>query len=88
MCVCMCVLVCVYDCSCLFSPQAVQDVAVWEDSQHNVFSRGVVDERPLRVDEEHIGHPDFLHQAPVKGHALVGGAGESQPFVLPVVPQI
>lgn len=47
-----------------------------------------MDERPLGVDEEHIRHPDFLHQAPVEGHALVGGAWEGQPLVLPVVPQI
>lgn len=75
-------------CGFLRPPQAVQDVAVGEDPQHDVVGGGVVDEGPLGVDEEHVGHPDFLHQAPVEGHALVGGAGEGQPLVLPVVPQI
>lgn len=70
------------------SPQAVQDVTVRENSQHDVVSGGVMDERPLGVDKEHIGHPDFLHQAPVEGHALVGRAREGQPVVLPVVSQI
>lgn len=69
-------------------PQAVQDVAVGEDPQHDVVGGGVVDEGPLGVHEEDVGHPDFLHQPPVEGHALVGGAGEGQPLVLPVVPQI
>lgn len=70
------------------SPQAVEDVAVGEHPQHDVVGGGVVDERPLGVDEEHIRHPDLLHEAPVEGHALVGGAREGQPLVLPVVPQI
>lgn len=74
--------------SFLSSPQAVQDVTIGEDPQHDVVSGGVMDERPLGVDKEHIRHPDFFHQAPVKGHALVGGAWEGQPLVLPVVPQI
>lgn len=74
--------------SFLRPPQAVQDVAVGEDPQHDVVGGGVVDEGPLGVHEEHVGHPDFFHQAPVEGHALVGGAGEGQPLVLPVVPQI
>lgn len=63
-------------------------MTVRENSQHDVVSGGVMDERPLGVDKEHIRHPDFLHQAPVKGHALVGGAREGQPLVLPVVSQI
>ncbi len=74
--------------SFLFSPQAVEDVTVREDPQHNVVSGGVMDERPLRVDEEHVRHPDFLHQAPVEGHALVGRARKGQPLILPIVPQI
>lgn len=40
------------------------------------------------MDKEHVRYPDFFHQPPVKGHALVGGAGEGQPLILPVVPQI
>lgn len=63
-------------------------MTVGEDPQHDVVSSSVVDKRPLGVHEEHIRHPDFLHQAPIKGHALVGGAWEGKPLVLPVVPQI
>ena len=63
-------------------------MTIWEDPQHDVVSGGVVDERPLGVDEKHVRYPDLLHQSPVEGHALVGGAGEGQPLVLPVVPQI
>lgn len=74
--------------SFLSSPQAVQDMTVRKDPQHDVVGGGVMDEWTLRVDEEHIGHPDFLHQAPVEGHALVGWAREGQPLVLPVVPQV
>lgn len=40
------------------------------------------------MDEEHVGDPDLLHQTAVKGHALVVGAGEGQPLILPVVTQI
>ena len=47
-----------------------------------------MDERALGVDKEHVRNPDLLHQATVKGHALVVGAGESQPLILPVVTQI
>lgn len=72
--------------SFLYSPQAVQDMTVRKHPQHDVVSGGVMDERPLGVDEEHIRHPDFLHQAPVKCHALVGGAWEGKPLILPVVP--
>lgn len=47
-----------------------------------------MDERSLGVDEEHVGDPDLLHQAAVEGHALVVGAREGQPLVLPVVTQV
>lgn len=74
--------------SFLSSPQAVQDMTVRQDSQHDVVSGGVMDERPLGVDKEHIRHPDFFHQTPVEGHALIGGTREGQSLILPVVPQI
>jgi len=63
-------------------------MTIWEDSQHNVVSSGIMDEGPLGVDKKHIRHPYFFHQAPIKGHALVGGAWEGQPLIFPVVPQI
>lgn len=47
-----------------------------------------MDERALRVDEEHVRNPNLLHQATVEGHALVVGALERQPLVLPVVTQV
>lgn len=63
-------------------------MTIREDPQHDVVSGGVVDERPLGVNEEHIRNPDFLNQTAVEGHALVGGAWEGQPLILPVMPQI
>lgn len=72
----------------MFSPETVEDVAVRINPQHDVIRRGVVDERALGVDKEHIGNPNLLHQATVKGHALVVGARERQPLVLPVVTQV
>lgn len=71
-----------------YKPQAVEDMSVRKDTQHDVVGGGVVDEGPLRVHKEDIGDPDFLHQAAVKRHALVGAAGERQAFILPVVPQV
>lgn len=47
-----------------------------------------MDEGTLGVDEEHVGNPDLLHQSAIKGHALVVGAGEGQPLIFPVVPQV
>lgn len=69
----------------LRSPETVEDVAIGEDSQHDVVRGGVVDERALGMHKEHVRNPYFLHQAAVKGHALVGGARKRQPLVLPVV---
>lgn len=69
-------------------PQAVQHVPIGVHPEHHVVRGGVVDEGPLGVHEEHVGDPDLLHQAAVEGHALVVGAGEGQPFVLPVVTQV
>lgn len=69
-------------------PEAVEHVAVRVDPQHDVVCGGVVDEGPLGVDEEHVRDPDLFNEPAVEGHALVVGAGERQPLVLPVVTQI
>lgn len=69
----------------LRSPETVENVAIRVNSQHDVVRGGVMDERALGVDKEHVRNPYFLHQAAVKGHALVGGARKRQPLVLPVV---
>lgn len=66
-------------------PEAVEDVAIRINSQHDIVGGGVMDERALRVHKEHVRDPNLLHQATVKGHALVVSAGEGQPLVLPVV---
>ena len=47
-----------------------------------------MDERPFGVNKEHIGDPDLLHKPAVEGHTLVAGTGESQPLILPVMPQV
>lgn len=72
----------------MWSPEAVQDVAIGVHPQHDVVCGGVVNEGALGVDEEHVRNPDLLHQATVEGHALVVGAGERQSFILPVVTQV
>lgn len=69
-------------------PETVEDVAIRINPQHDIISRGVVDKGALGVDKEHVGNPNLLHQAAVKGHALVVGAWERQPLVLPVVTQV
>lgn len=69
-------------------PQAVQHVPVRVHPEHHVVRGGVMDEGPLGVHKEHVGDPDLLHQAAVKGHALVVGTGEGQALVLPVVTQV
>lgn len=63
-------------------------MAVGENSQHDVLSGGVVDERSLGVHEKHVGHPDLFHQASVESHTFVRGAGEGQALVLPVVSKV
>lgn len=63
-------------------------MSVRKHAKHDIVCSGVVDEGPLGVDEKDVGHPDLLHQTPIKGHAFVGGAGEGQPFVLPVMSQV
>lgn len=69
-------------------PDAVEDVSIRVNPQHDVLHGGVVDEGAFRVDEEDVGDPDLLHQSRVKGAALVGPGRKGQPLVLPVVPQV
>lgn len=59
-----------------YRPQAVEDMSIRKDTQHDIVSGGVMDEGPLRVDKEDIRNPDLLYQATIKCHALVGAAGE------------
>lgn len=47
-----------------------------------------MNEGAFGMNEEHVGHPDLLHQTAVKRHALIVGAGEGQAFIFPVMPQI
>lgn len=72
----------------VFSPQTVENMAVRENSQHDVLSGGVVDEGSLRVHKKHIRDPDLFHQASVESHAFVCGAGKGQTLVLPVVSEV
>lgn len=69
-------------------PHAVQHVTIWEHSQHDVVSGGVVRKRPFGVNKEDVRNPDLPHEPAVEGHALVGGAGKGQPLVPPVMPQV
>lgn len=70
------------------TPETVEHVAVGINPQHDVVSGGVVDERALGVNKEHIRNPDLFNQAAVEGHALVVGAGKRKPLVLPVMTQV
>lgn len=69
-------------------PDTVENFAIRVDPEHDIVSSGVVDKGALGVNEEHVRDPDLLHQAAIEGHTLVGGAGEGQSLILPVVPQI
>lgn len=40
------------------------------------------------MNKEDIGDPDLLHQPAIEGHALVAGAKEGQPLILPIMPQV
>lgn len=71
-----------------FSPQTVQDMAIREHPEHYVFCCCVVNEGPLRVHKEHIGHPNLLHQPAIEGHALICAAREGQALIFPVVPEV
>lgn len=59
-----------------YRPQAVEDMSIREDTQHDVVSGGVMDKRPLGMHKEDIGNPDLLHQTAIKGHTLVRAASE------------
>lgn len=72
----------------LSPPEAVEHFAIWLDPQHDIVCGGVVDEGALGVHKEHVRNPDLLYKSAIKRHAEVVGAGERQPLVLPVVPQI
>jgi len=63
-------------------------VTIRENSQHDIFCGGVMNKRSFRVDEEDIRNPDLFHQAAVKSHAFICGAGEGQALILPVVSQV
>lgn len=69
-------------------PQAVEDMSIGEDAQHDVVRGGVMDKGPLGVNKEDIGYPDLLHQTAVKRHTLVSAAAERKALVLPVVSQV
>lgn len=69
-------------------PDAVEDVSVGVNPQHDVLHGGVVDEGALGVDEEDVRNPDLLHQPGVERPALVGVGRKRQPLVLPVVTQV
>lgn len=69
-------------------PDAVQDVSVGVNPQHDVLHGGVMDEGALRMDEEDVGDPDLLHQPGIKRPAPVGLGWKRQTLVLPVVTQV
>ena len=69
-------------------PDAVQDLSVGVNPQHDVLHGGVVDEGALGVDEEDVRNPDLLHQPRVKRPALIVSGRKGQPLVFPVVPQV
>lgn len=71
-----------------FLPDTVEDVPIRIYPQHDVLHGCVMDERALRVDEEHIRNPDLLDQTGIEGPTLVAAGGEGQPVVLPVMPQV
>lgn len=58
------------------------------DPEHDVVCGGVMDEGAFGVDEKNIGNPNLFYQAAIKSHALIGGAGEGQALVFPVMPQV
>lgn len=70
------------------SPDAIKNIAVWVNPQHDVLHCSVVNERALRVDEEDVRNPDLLHQPGVESAAQVVSRGKSQTLVFPVVPQV
>lgn len=69
-------------------PDTVKNVSIWIDSEHDVFHSGVVNERTLGVNEEHVWHPDLFHQPSVKRSTFVAAGGERQSVVLPVMSEV
>lgn len=58
----------------IFSPEAVQNMSVWIDPEHDVVCGGVMDEGAFGVDEKNIRNPDLFHQTAIESHALIGSA--------------
>lgn len=69
-------------------PDAVKNVSIWIDPEHDVFHGGVVNERTLGVNEEDVWHPDLFHQPSIKCSAFVIAGGEGQSVVLPVMSKV
>lgn len=69
-------------------PDAVEDVSVGVNPQHDVLHRGVVDEGALGVDKEDVRDPNLLHEPGVKRPALIVSGRKRQPLVFPVVTQV
>jgi len=69
-------------------PDAVQNISIWIDSEHDVLHGGVVNERTLGVDKKHVWHPDLFHQPSIERPALVIAGGEGQSVVLPVMSKV
>ncbi len=69
-------------------PDAVENVSIWINSEHDVFHGGVVNERTLGVNKEDVWHPDLFDQTSVKRSAFVTAGGEGQSVVLPVMPKV
>lgn len=44
-------------------PDAVENVAIRKNPQHDVFHGCVMDKGPFGVDKEHIWNPNFLDKA-------------------------
>lgn len=42
-------------------PQAIEDMAVGVNSQHDIVCGRVMDEGSLGMDKEHVWHPNLLH---------------------------
>lgn len=69
-------------------PRAIEHMAIWEHSQHDIVSGGIVNEGSFRVDKENVWHPDLLYQPSIKSHAPVRTTGKGETLVLPIMPQI
>lgn len=47
-----------------------------------------MDERTFGMNKKHVWNPDFLNKARIESSTFVAAGGESQPIVLPVMPQV